>query len=188
MGGILCLCLSIEHITASPVLFASVAECDLGDSTQAWVSSLVVTQHERSERRVLSLADGACLALRDSDAFPGAQILIAGNRSWSCSSRSFVSGLSGGDAPQAITFVDHSGWCVGLPGEGCGPGVGAWPCDDNSRQGRAWIRRSLSTAAGTDGPFSLELLETRPLPRRCLAVRMWGSSTNSKNLCNSGGK
>ncbi len=187
MGGLLC-CLSIQRIAASPVLFASVALCDAVDSTQSWamtIAPIAGTKREMSERSVLSLADGACLALRDSDVFPGAQILMADNRSSSCSSISFAPGQSG-DASQTMTFVDHIGWCIGLPGEGCGPGVGAWPCGDQSRHGRAWIRRPLSSPDGDH--FALELLEARPLPRRCLALRMWGSSTDPKSICDSEGK
>ena len=166
--------------------FGSLADCDDGDANQVW------RLLDMGGSNQLSLADGSILALRDCDAFPGAQLFV-GAGPGHCEQMAFSNNTS--DSNKSVLASTSTinialswprGWCIGIGREGGGPGVGVWPCDE---PGQDWTTRAISikTSRGLSGPtagnsalpqptFAFELQEPlSPLPRRCLAARTWGA-------------
>jgi len=159
---------------AQPVLFAVAAPCAVSDAAQVWRVAFVARgggSGADAATATLALASDAraTLALRDCDAFDGAQLLVGGG---GCAALAAAPD-AGGNAtqPAELELGGARGWCAGVVG---GPGVGAWPCaapGARAAAGRAWAARD---AGG--GRVRLELADgAPPRARRCLAAREWAA-------------
>ena len=128
------------------------------------------------ETASLSLADGSLLALRDCDAYFGAQFLV-GAGAGHCDQIIFTNTTD--TEPGSIPTIklswpqgnDKKKWCAGINNDiGGGPGVGAWACNE---PGTGWTANTVF-----DNIFALELQEgdqPNTRQRRCLSAGEWGN-------------
>ena len=164
---------------AKSVWFAHLSPCNSNDVTrQVWtiVTETAITGTTELTTS-LSLADGSLLALRDCDAYIGAQFLV-GAGTGHCDQIIFLNETNAqtGSVTSTIKLASpQDNWCVGIGTNevgniGSGPGVGAYPWN---KKGTEWIARKK------DDSFTLELQEYPPSQRRCLSAREWGEDTHN---------
>ncbi len=164
------------------VWFAFITACNFKNDVtvdvtrQVWaIATGTMTGTTELTTSLSLVADGSLLALRDCDAYSGAQFLVGAGKGH-CDNIIFsniTNDPQTGSVTSTIKLSWPENWCAGIS-VGGGPGVGVYNCNEATANTK-WTARIYFGDS-----FTLELQEyppNDPRQRRCLSAREWGDDT-----------